>query len=131
MSQENVELWLASVDAYNAGDLDAVMEFYARHMEAVPALPDWPPLHGRERFRRFIEDIASAWVRPRWETIEVHPLGADRVFYRGRWGGEGLASGINTTASTSVVVNFRDGLIVRVEFYFDHDEALEAAGLAE
>jgi ketosteroid isomerase-like protein len=131
MSQENVELWLASVDAYNAGDLDAVMEFYAPHMEAVPALPDWPPLHGRERFRRFIEDIASAWVRPRWETIEVHPLGADGVFYRGQWGGEGLASGINTTASTSVVVTFRDGLIVRVEFYFDHDEALEAAGLAE
>jgi ketosteroid isomerase-like protein len=131
VSQESVELWLASVDAYNAGDLDAVMEFYAPHMEAVPALPDWPPLHGRERFRRFIEDIASAWVRPRWETIEIHPLGADRVFYRGQWGGEGLASGINTTASTSVVVTFRDGLIVRVEFYFDHDEALKAAALEE
>jgi ketosteroid isomerase-like protein len=131
VSQENVDLWLASVDAYNAGDLDAVMEFYAPNMEAVPALPDWPPLHGREHFRRFMQDIASAWVRPHWETIEVYPLGADRVFYRGQWGGEGLASGINTTASTSVVVTFRDGLIVRAEFYFDHDQALKAAGLEE
>jgi ketosteroid isomerase-like protein len=68
MSQENVDLWLASIDAYNAGDLDAVMEFYAPHMEAVPALPDWPPLHGRENFRKFMKDIASAWVRPRWDV---------------------------------------------------------------
>src|SRR5438067_2348196 len=104
MSQENVDLWLASIDAYNAGDLDAVMEGYAPEMEVVPAVPDWPPLHRREDFRRFMEDIASAWVQPRWETVEVYPLGADRVFHRGRWGGEGQASGIDTAATTSPVI---------------------------
>jgi ketosteroid isomerase-like protein len=132
VSRDNVKLWLASIDAYNVGDLDAVMEFYAPDVEVFPALPDARPLHGRAEYKTFLEEANSAWGGARWgETIEVTPLGADRVFYRGEWGGEGLASGIKTAASTSAVVTFQDGLIVQVAFYFDQDQALKAAGLKE
>ena len=34
MSDENVELVLAAVDAYNAGDMDALLELWAPDIEA-------------------------------------------------------------------------------------------------
>jgi ketosteroid isomerase-like protein len=42
-----------------------------------------------------------------------------------------VASGIETVSSITGIVTIRDGLISRVEFFFDHDKALKAVGLAE
>ena len=131
MSQENVELLLASFEAYNAGNLDRAMEFCAADIEGFPALPDAPPLQGVRDYRSFLEDASSAWAGARWRTIEIQPLGADRVLCRGQWGGEGVLSGIEASASTTIIATFRDGLMVRIEFYLDHTDALKAVGLAE
>ena len=38
MSAENVDLVLAAVDAYNAGDMDALVELWAPDIEVNPAL---------------------------------------------------------------------------------------------
>ena len=47
---------------------------------------------------------------------------------RGQWGGEGVLSGIQASASTTIIATLRDRLIVRIEFYLDHDRALRAVG---
>jgi ketosteroid isomerase-like protein len=47
------------------------------------------------------------------------------------WGGRGRASGIDLRSSLSAVFDIRDGQIIRIEFYFDHANALEAAGGGE
>jgi hypothetical protein len=36
VSEQNVDLVLAAVDAYNAGDLDALMEFCQQRMDKRP-----------------------------------------------------------------------------------------------
>ena len=46
-------------------------------------------------------------------------------------GGVGATSGIETTSSITGIFTIRDGLISRVEYFFDHDEALKAVGLEE
>jgi len=134
VSQENVKLIVAANHAYNAGDLDTVLEFYAPDIEAFPdasVFPEAGPLHGHDEFRAWIEEIDSAWIGVRWDTTEVVALGSNRVLHRGDWGGEGAASGIVTRSSITGLFTVRDGRISRVEYFFDHDKALRAAELEE
>src|ERR1700730_8021099 len=132
MSQANVELILATVGAYNDGDIDAWAEFLDPEIEAVPdtSFPESHPLLGRDEYRAWTEQLTMGLLNPRWETTEVLDLRADRVLHRGNWGGKGAASGIETYSSISGVFTVREGQISRVEFYFDHERALKAAGLA-
>jgi hypothetical protein len=55
----------------------------------------------------------------------------DRVVVRGDWGGRGLVSGLETHTSLSSIWTVRNREIVKIEYFFDHTEALAAAGLSE
>ena len=134
MSQENVELIRAAVAKYNAGDFDAHLALYAPDAEWVPdasRFPEETPPHGHDEIRRFIEGTGDGFLNLRYELNDVFAVGADRVLARGEWGGQGEASGIETYSSLTTVWTVRDGEILRTEFFFDHDEALKAAGLSE
>src|SRR6476469_2865846 len=102
MSQENVEIVMAFFDAYGDGDLDAVMSFFAPDVQAFPdasVFPEADPLRGREDLKRWFEETASAWVNPRAVVREATVVEDGRVLVRFAWGGEGVASGIETTSS--------------------------------
>ena len=132
MSAENVELVLAAVDAYNAGDLDALMELCAPDIEVFPdasVFPEADPLRGRDECRSWLEEANSAWISARQDTIEAFPLEGDRVVHRGEWGGKGAASGIETVSSITSIYTIRGGLAARIEYYFDDEQALKAVGL--
>ena len=122
-ASENVELFLAARDAYNAGDIDAFMKLHAPDVEGIPdasgGFPESTPLRGHSEFKGFIEGIRSAWAGSRWETAELYAVGADRVVHRGEWGGEGATSGDETASSITGVFTIRDGQIARAEWYFD------------
>jgi ketosteroid isomerase-like protein len=136
VSQENIDVVLASIDALNAGDLDAQIATYAPDAVIVfdPAgagnmvLPDH--LVGREPLRRELKPWYEAlgfWYTP----SEVRAVGDDQVLCRGKLGGTGVASGIEVHDSVSTLFTLHDGLITRLEFYREHDDALKAAGLEE
>src|SRR5438445_2693753 len=131
MSRENVELVLAHVAAYNAGDIDAWAEFLTPDVEAFPdasAFPEPGPLRGRDEYRAWLEEIQTPWRRPRWATTKVLTVGTDLVLHRGDWGGEGAAGGIETHSGITGVFTVRGGQISKIDFYFDHDQALKAVG---
>ena len=137
MSQENVEVVSASNAAYNAADIDAQMATYLptavaiTHGNRETMLPDVVDrMEGRAEIRRWVLDQALSW-RGRYEASEVRALSHGRVLCRGRWGGVGVATGIELYVDTTVLFGLRDGLIERVEFFDDHSEALKAAGLSE
>ncbi len=58
-------------------------------------------------------------------------MSEDCVFTTVHYIGRGSASGVDMDWRQSLVYTLRDGLIVRVEEYFDRAEALEAVGLSE
>ena len=124
---------MASYDARNKGDIDGVLSLYASDVEWFPdaSFPEARPLRGREAVRRWFTETGSAWVNVHNEVSEVITVEDGRVLVRGDWGGEGVASGIETSSGVTGIFTIRDGLIARVEWYFDHDKALEAAGLAD
>lgn len=134
MSQESVELVAASLDAYNAGEMDSAMRFYTPDVEVLPdasVFPEAGPLHGREEFRDWLKESGTAWVSPRWVTAEIFATDDGHVVCRGDWGGKGVASGIDMASGITGVHTIRDGRISRIEYFFDHDQALKAVGLAE
>ena len=125
---------MAFFDAYNGGDIDAVMSFFAPEVQAFPdasVFPEAGPLDGRDDLKRWFEETGWAWVNPEAVVREVIAVEDGRVLVRFDWGGEGVASGIETTSSFTGIHTVRDCLLSRVEWYSDHDKALKAVGLAE
>jgi ketosteroid isomerase-like protein len=95
--------------------------------------PEAKPFRGREEFGRFLAVIEQGWEEGSQGIgviREVFAVG-DRVVARADWGGRGRASGIDLRSSLTAVNDIRDGQIIRIEFYFDHAKALQAAGLSE
>ena len=134
MSQENVEIVQRTMEAYVVGDREAYYDFMAEDIEIRPDVSRWPqaePFRGLEEYRRFTADIDQDWEGgAKAEIKEVLPAG-DRVVVWLDWGGIGRTSGIDLRSSLSVIFTVRDGQITKIEFFFDHAEALEAAGLRE
>jgi ketosteroid isomerase-like protein len=131
MSQENVEVVRASIEAWNAGDMDAYRDLY--DPDAIMRAPDgWPepgPFVGREAVMRQWEQLRDTWDADASEPISDFSDVGDRVTVRFIWrgAGHGPESNIELTSITTV----RKGRVVFIEFFWDHAEALEALGLSE
>jgi ketosteroid isomerase-like protein len=134
MSEENVEIVRMTTDAYNAGNREASFDLIAEDVEIYPdaGFTEAKPFRGREHYKRFLADLDQGWEGGGTGVIkEVFPVGDDRVVARGEWGGKGRASGIDLRSSLTSIYTVRHGKISRIDFFFDHAEALEAAGLSE
>ncbi len=129
MSQENVELVRAALDAYNLGDFEDLSRF------ATPDFTfDWSRSIGPQRGVYGIDELSKFNIAEQFETARTEPEDfievGDQVVtplvghYRGR-------DGIEVTARFTYLWSIRDGAVARVTLYQDRDEALEAAGLRE
>ena len=134
MSQENVEFVKAAIEAYIAGDHDAHVDFFAEDVEVHPdaSLPEAKPFRGREEYRRFLAEIDEGWEggASSGAIREIFPVG-DRVVARADWGGRGRASGIDLRSNLSSIWTIQDARVVKIEWFFDHTQALETVGLSE
>jgi len=66
------------------------------------------------------------------EVVIEDPIDAgDSVVVRVRARMTGEESGIEGDLESSQVVTFRKGKVVMIEYFWDHQEALEAVGLTE
>jgi len=125
----------AANEAYIAGDREAYLDLFAADVERRPDVSRFPeakPFRGREELRRFLAEIDEGWEGGASGGVirEVFLVG-DRVVARADWGGRGRASGIELRSSVTSIWTFRDGRAARIEWYFDHSEALKAVELEE
>ena len=130
MSQENVEIVRAGMEAWNRRDFDAVLATLAPEVEwglsgAVPDVAD--VYHGHDGVRAFWEGWTASWEEIQNEPEEYIDLG-DSVLVLVHF----RASGRNQIAvdqSVAFLFTMRDGLVVRFQSYWDRATALEAVGL--
>jgi ketosteroid isomerase-like protein len=130
MSQRNIDVQRAFLDACRRGDWDAV---------AANADPDilirtdqrWPEqrIYGREAWIAFLRGVWEAWG-PDLRIEEAVDLG-DRVLTRQCWSIHGQHSGIEGEQRYSAINTFREGRVVFVEFFIEHEQALEALEMRE
>ena len=86
---------------------------------------------GCRSFWDFYDEVTAAWDEGPTELGEVIDCGADKVVANTRRETRGKASGAGLQFSYWVVATFRDGRAIRVEWFADRAQALEAAGLRE
>jgi ketosteroid isomerase-like protein len=130
MSQENVEIIKRELDAFRRGDWESMVEMIDPHI-SIRTDVNWPEqrIYGRHPALAFYQGIsASGGSDTRIE--EILDLG-DRVLVRLLWHIRGPHSGVEGEQHYSAICTLRDGRVILEEFFLDHENALEALGLAE
>ena len=131
MSQENVEIARAAINALNRGDISTALNDMAPDFEwdFSRSRGTSPRVYGLDQMQGFWGDFAEAWESLRFEAGEFieagdHVVTPITTHARGR-------EGVEIRARGAWVWTFRDGSVARITFYQERQEALEAAGLSE
>ena len=132
MSQGNVEIIRRGYDEFAAGRLAEYLERVA-HPEFELDMSNWGPAaytyRGQAGFRSFLRALDRLWER--FDIQPVRFIGDDdRVVVVIRVEARGRESGVEVSAQYANTWTFRDGKVIRAEWFDDPDAALEAAGLA-
>ena len=125
------------LEAYKRRDLDAVAigchsEFeYHPGREWVEAGLVEPCYRGMEGFRKHIATVDEVWGGENYvEPVELVDLG-ERLVVLANVPMRAQASGVPLIEAFALVLTLKDGRVIRQEEYYDHAEALGAAGLSE
>ena len=131
MSQENVERYRQILDAWNRGDVDAIVRASASTVEIFTALAGVEGNYrGHEGVRRWWRDFHD--VFPDWhaEPVEIRAAG-DATLAQLRLTGHGGESGAPINELMWHVVHWHDGKSVRISRHDSEAETLEAARSAD
>ena len=133
MSEENVETLRTGLDAFNRRDKAAWIANCDPEIENIPPR-EWPesaPLRGPEAIWEFFVEAQGAWEEGAYEWGEMIEVGSDKLVANQRRRLRGKSSGVDVDWSFWTVNTFRNGKLLRFEWFTDRAEALEAAGLSE
>ena len=130
MSQANVEVVRAAVDALNARDRERLFGMIHPEVEFRSATEQnvYRGYAGLEQYRR---DVDATLDNFRTEDNQFLDGEGERVVHLYRVVARGLGSGVPVGREMGAVHELRDGKIVRVETYLNPQDALVAAGLRE
>lgn len=132
MSAENVELVRRSVELFNEGGVDAMLDTIDPELEAhsYEGWPGDPVYHGRDGWRALVNEWVENFDDYEWRAREFHDAG-DAVVVVAEHSGRMKGSGAKVRADVSMVVSaFRDGRLKEVRFFHTGDEAKRYAGIA-
>jgi ketosteroid isomerase-like protein len=129
VSQENVDKSTGFLAAYNRRDFDAAVEFFHPDVEWVlPAHQRSDSCRGPDEIKRFWAGLDETFEELRLDPLESVDAG-DQVAIRLRYYGRGKASGVEIEGDLyHQVTTFRDGLMVRIQYFDSWAAALEAVG---
>ena len=132
MSQENVELCLRYVDAWNRRDVEAATALFDPEGVWCPPLEritEGRIFRGHAEIRQSLERVAEFSEESHAEYPEVHDLG-DQVLGLGRvW--FRFASGVELDQEVAFLATARSGKLVEMRAWLSYAEALKAAGLRD
>jgi ketosteroid isomerase-like protein len=133
MSQDNVEIARAAIDAFNRRDLAALTQRFDPEIEWAPGGPaavERAVYRGRDQASRGFAATWEAWHLFRMQESEVRDLG-DSALWLGRAQMKGGTSQVELDQEFAVHFLVRNGRIVRAHGFLEWHQALEDAGLAE
>ena len=135
MSQENVEAFKRGLEAGNRGDVETLLEELDPEVEWHSALHallggEQTVFRGHDGVREMLRDLNEAFGEIQIEISEIRDLG-ERIVAIGHLRLRGRESGAELESPIAYVAQYRNGKVIRLDDYLDHQEALEAAGLRE
>ena len=134
MSQADVDAVRSSIEGFNRGDLEAVVAMCDPAVEWFPPaeLPGASAYRGHEGVRAAANDMLEVFGAIQADPEEFIDTADGLVVVLFRWRGRGRESGvsIDPVGRQAAVFTMREGRAVRVNWYVDRAEALQAAGLS-
>jgi len=129
MSDKDLEIIRAGVEALNRGDVDGLAEALDPDVELVPlrAVLDGTVYRGHEGMRRWLADMGEDWTRFELDLQEVRELEGGQVLVRATMRLRGK-SGVALDSSAAWLCELRGGRVSRIQFFADADSALAASG---
>jgi ketosteroid isomerase-like protein len=137
MSQENVELVLKALDAFNRGDIDALVALTDPDIEFSDFLMEMEgggSFRGHEGVRSWWESYTTVFPNLSGELKEVRDLGDVTLvngLVRGRVRDHGKESEAPFEAVFWIVATWRHQLAIQWHSFRSEAEALQAAGRSE
>jgi ketosteroid isomerase-like protein len=135
MSQENVEIVRDVFVARSGGDqragLDAFDPRAEWDMSGVSGWAEKQVYQGAEEIIPFLQGWASAWRNWRYEVEEVRDAEGEQVFVAIHEWATGVETGISVDQRRYFAVDLDAGLIVRIQMFSEHADALKAVQLEE
>ena len=132
MSQANVEIVRRGFTATIEEDWDTALGTLDPDAEIHDFdVPDAGVEHGHDGYFAWLEGWSASWETWRVEDVEIRAAGGDQVVALFRMIAKGRSSGIEVDRLDAITYRIRDGKIVRMEYYNDQEQALEAVGLSE
>jgi ketosteroid isomerase-like protein len=131
MSEENVAIVRRFVERWQRADWDGMAKLADPSVElhgTVGGVEEGRIRRGIGEIRRDFESNEEIWDEHRVEIAELIDAG-DRVVLFQREYQRGRSSGVELVLDAAVLVDLRDGRIVRLQGYMDRAAALEAAGV--
>ena len=133
MSQENVETLRRALEAFNRRDKATWIAICDSEIENFPP-KEWPenaPIRGAESIWDFYVEAVQAWDEGSFEWGELLDAENDKIVANQIRKMRGKTSGASVAWSYWVLFTFRNGKVLRSQWFADRAEALEAAGLSE
>ena len=130
MSQENLEMVQQSFVVWGK---TGEPEWSTMHEEVEVHdhdIMDAGEYRGRSGVERWLEDWSSAWLEFSMDPEEFIDAG-ERVVFLFRMTATGRGSGVKVERQDAMVFEVRDGMVVRLDYYNNRQQALKAVGLAE
>jgi ketosteroid isomerase-like protein len=138
MSEENVEIVRRIFEAVERRDRKTILALYDPQMEAraepgtlADRIGQRRVLRGHEGLREFDRELRQAFESFETTCEELIDSGS-QIFSASRYTARGRGSGIEVEGPLQFGVwTIRDGRVVRVLWFSDRTQALDAAGLPE
>jgi ketosteroid isomerase-like protein len=132
MSEENVEVVGRLYEALNRGDLEGAIEMTDPNIRYDLSERVFNPAvyQGHDGIRRFSAEVDEVWDEFRVEPLDFIDVG-DKIIVSHLVHARGKGSGVDVELPSTSVYTLREGKVLAIRMYREHDQALEAAGLRE
>ena len=131
MSEENVEIVRSYFEAFNAGGLDAVEEFWHPEIEGYDP-PTWPDAGrhvGPAALRQAVETYLELGWDGQFRDPEFFDAGDEVLAVWQARGQSAHGGGFPMDLTIAQLFRFEQGRVRQIRQYFSREEGLEAAGL--
>jgi uncharacterized protein len=127
-ADRNAELIRVGFEAFEAGEIDTVLDFLDDDVEihTAPGLMNSGTYRGRDGYIAWLSEWLEAWEDFQAEAREVEPVGDHHVLVLVNQSGRGVGSGVPVETAFHWAIELGDEGITRIHIYGDRALALAA-----
>jgi ketosteroid isomerase-like protein len=128
-AEERIELVRRGFDAYQGGDIEAVLDHFDPEMELQTAdgLPNAGTYRGHEGFARWAQQWEEAWDDFRPEPGKIEAVGERHAVAEVLQKGRGRGSGVEVEMTAGYVFEYVGGRAIYVALHPTFNEAMGVA----